>query len=269
MSKFEGKSKARVNTSKLLVGVSSCLLGEAVRYDGGHKAHADINGALTNYFEFRSFCPEVDIGMGIPRQPIRLVRNSQPHRSWSDSPPDVIPYIAVDAAAFDHSPALRDCAAGQRQWHERLCGYIFKQDSPSCGTGRVKIWDGAEAVREGVGIYADRLMKNYPFLPIAQERELEDKDSRENFIQSVTAMGRWHELQNRGFSLDQLLEFHQHYRPILMSRDRCGIRKLERMLAKLSEDNLPQSASAYLIQFMALLKNPASQTLFRGSLAAP
>jgi hypothetical protein len=179
----------------------------------------------------------------------------------SDNAAGGIAYIAVDDAGFDYAPKLRDCAERQRQWHEKLCGYIFKQDSPSCGTGRVRAWGGAEPVRGGVGIYAGSLMRNYPLLPVVQERELEDKKCRQNFIQAVTAMGRWHELQIQGFSTEQLLEFHSHYRPTLMSLDRHLNRRLVKLLANISEDNLAQSAGEYLIQLMALLNKSASLTL--------
>ena len=241
MSEFEGN----VRVTKLTVGVSSCLLGEAVRYDGGHKANSHIMGTLAEYFEFRSLCPEIDIGMGVPRTPIRLARRAS----------HVIRCIATDAAATDYTDALRACADGQRNWHENLCGYIFKKDSPSCGMAGVKVSGGVGSEFDGIGMYADKTMQNFPSLPCEEEDSLADTALRENFIQRVRAMGRWHALHERGISLRSLREFHNRHLGILMRHDRGGCEQLEKILTKTSEDLLPENARNYLIQFMTVLKN--------------
>ena len=244
MSEFEGN----VRVTKLTVGVSSCLLGEAVRYDGGHKANSHIMGTLAEYFEFRSFCPEIDIGLGVPRTPIRLTREASHD----------IRCIATDAAATDYTDytdALRACADGQRNWHQNLCGYIFKQDSPSCGMAGVKVWTGVEPEFDGIGIYADKTMQNFPSLPCEDEGSLGDTDLRENFIQRVLAMGRWHALHERGISLDRLREFHRRHLEILMRHDQGGCEQLGKILTKASDDLLLENARTYLIQFMMVLKN--------------
>ena len=247
MSEFEGN----VRVTKLTVGVSSCLLGEAVRYDGGHKANSHIMGTLAEYFEFRSFCPEIDIGMGVPRTPIRLARQA----------PHVIRCIATDAAATDYTDALRACAEGQRGWHENLCGYIFKKGSPSCGMAGVKVSGGVEPELDGIGVYADKTMQNFPGLPCEEEDSLADTALRENFIQRVLAMGRWHALHVRGISLHRLQEFHNRHLGILMRLDRAGCEQLEKILTKTSEDLLPENARIYLIQFMTVLKNRRAEKI--------
>ncbi|MCH8264545.1 MAG: DUF1722 domain-containing protein [Proteobacteria bacterium] len=240
MSEFE----ENVRVTKLTVGVSSCLLGEAVRYDGGHRANSHIMGTLAEYFEFRSFCPEIDIGLGVPRTPIRLAREAS----------HVIRCIAMDDDATDYTDALRACADGQRNWHQNLCGYIFKQDSPSCGMAGVKVWTGAETEFDGIGMYADKTMQNFPSLPCEEEDSLADTARRENFIQRVLAMGRWHALHERGISLDRLREFHNRHLEILMRHDRGGCEQLGKILTKASEDLLLENASIYLIQFMTVLR---------------
>lgn len=242
--------KPKVEAARLRVGVSSCLLGEAVRFDGGHKAHSYIIETLSEYFEFRSFCPEIDIGMGIPRTPIRLSREHS----------NVIRCVRVDDAAVDYSDVLRDCADRQRHWQQQLCGYIFKKDSPSCGMEGVKVWDGVGTERNGVGVYADKMMKNFPYLPCAEESNLDDSTLQENFIQRVFAMGRWHELCQRGINIDRLWKFHSHHQPMLMSHDQCGYQKLVNILAQLPKDDLQEHAMRYLIQFMAVLKTPGGST---------
>ena len=240
MSEFEENGRV----TKLIVGVSSCLLGEAVRYDGGHRANSHIMGTLAEYFEFRSFCPEIDIGLGVPRTPIRLVREAS----------HVIRCIAMDDDATDYTDALRACADGQRNWHENLCGYIFKKDSPSCGIAGVKVSGGVGPELDGIGVYADKTMQNFPSLPCEEEDSLADTARRENFIQRVLAMGRWHELHGRGISLHRLREFHNQHLDILMRHDRGGCEQLEKLLTKTSEDLLLQNASIYLIQFMTVLR---------------
>ena len=240
MSEFEENGRV----TKLTVGVSSCLLGEAVRYDGGHRANSHIMGTLAEYFEFRSFCPEIDIGLGVPRTPIRLAREAS----------HIIRCIAMDDDATDYTDALRACADGQRNWHENLCGYIFKQDSPSCGMAGVKVSGGVKPELDGIGVYADKTMQNFPSLPCEEEDSLADTARRENFIQRVLAMGRWHELHARGISLHRLREFHNRHLEILMRHDRGGCEQLGKILTKTSEDLLLENASIYLIQFMTVLR---------------
>lgn len=241
MSEFE----ENVRVTKLTVGVSSCLLGEAVRYDGGHRANSYIMGTLAEHFEFRSFCPEIDIGLGVPRTPIRLAREAS----------HVIRCIATDAAATDYTDALRVCADRQRNWHQNLCGYIFKQDSPSCGMAGVKVWTGAETEFDGIGMYADKTMQNFPSLPCEDEGSLGDTDLRENFIQRVLAMGRWHALHERGISLDRLRKFHNRHLEILLRHDQGGCEQLGKILTKASDEFLLENARSYLFQFMTVLKN--------------
>ncbi len=186
---------------KIPVGISSCLLGQRVRYDGGHKSHSYITKTLGEYFEFRPFCPELEIGLGVPRKPIRLARagNNEIH------------CIAADTPAQDLAPALRGCADQQRDSQLQLCGYILKKDSPSCGMERVKIWDEVMPVREGVGIFAAQLMQNLPYLPVEEEGRLGDAILRENFIQRVFAMRRWHLLLAAGLTVAGLIEFHARH----------------------------------------------------------
>ncbi len=105
------------------MGISSCLMGSRVRYDGGHKAHSYIMQTLGKIFDLREFCPELDIGMTVPRTPLKLIR----------TPADLIRCVSVADDGADYTDSLRQCADDQRSWHDNLCGYILKQGSPSCG----------------------------------------------------------------------------------------------------------------------------------------
>lgn len=234
---------------KIPIGISSCLLGQRVRYDGGHKAHSYITQTLGEYFEFRPFCPELEIGLGVPRKPIRLSRAGG----------DGIRCISVDAAEHDFTPALRACADQQRSWQQQLCGYILKKDSPSCGMERVKVWDEVMPIRDGTGIYAGRLMQNFPHLPVEEEGRLGDAILRENFIQRVFALRRWHKMLAQGITVAALINFHARHKLVIMSHDQMQYRALGQLVAQTTRDNLAERADAYLLQFMQALRIRATR----------
>ncbi|MDA0687835.1 MAG: DUF523 and DUF1722 domain-containing protein [Proteobacteria bacterium] len=238
-----------VPVSKIPVGVSSCLLGERVRYDGGHKGHSYITRTLGEYFEFYPFCPELNIGLGIPRKPIRLARSASK---------DVI-CVEINDPEKEYTDKLRDCANEQQAWHSKLCGYILKKDSPSCGMERVKIWDKAMPVREGVGIYAQQMMQNFPYLPVEEEGRMGDAVLRENFIQRVFVMRRWYRLQEEGLTIAALIDFHARHKLIIMSHDQNRYRELGRFVAGITKDTLHENSGQYLLQLMEALKIRATR----------
>ncbi|NQV68899.1 MAG: DUF1722 domain-containing protein [Pseudohongiella sp.] len=229
---------------KIPVGISSCLLGERVRYDGGHKANSYVAETLSNYFEFRKFCPELDIGLGVPRKPIRLTRKNSGR----------IHCISVDDSGRDYTEALTQCADAQQHWHEKLCAYILKSDSPSCGMQGVKICVDTMSIPEGVGVYAAKMMENFPWLPVEEEGRLGDAILRDNFIQRVIVMRRWHQLNERAFNVAGLLEFHARHKLIVMRHDQLSYHRLSELVAATSKDKLQQNASIYLLQLMQALK---------------
>ncbi|MBL4866349.1 MAG: DUF523 domain-containing protein [Pseudomonadales bacterium] len=127
------------------IGVSSCLLGEKVRYDGGHKQNAYIIQTLGKYFEFKSFCPEMSIGLGVPRETLRIIETSSGHRC-----------VRVIDSSFDVTDQLTQLADEQRHWPSGLCGYVFKKGSPSCGIGGGKLYRGEHISLDAVGVFAKR-----------------------------------------------------------------------------------------------------------------
>lgn len=235
--------------NKIPVGISSCLLGEKVRFDGGHKNNSYVGKTLGQYFDLQAFCPELDIGLGIPRKPIRLSRKDS----------DVIRCIPVDNPEPDFTDALTKSANDKKQWHSNLCGYILKKDSPSCGMERVKIWGDVMPIREGVGIYAGKLMENFPYLPVEEEGRLGDAVLRENFIQRVFVMRRWFELKEQGMKLNDLLNFHAQHKLIIMSHNQNNNRELGQLLAAARKDNVLEVAEEYLLKLMRTLKIPATR----------
>lgn len=232
--------------SNIKIGISSCLLGENVRFDSGHKKNAYITGILNNYFEFTPFCPEVSIGLGIPRETIRLV-----------SVDDEVRCVGTKSADLDVTEKLYQSADDQKHWHVDLSGYILKKDSPSCGMERVKLYKGIEkgtmAEKVGVGLYAKRLMENYPHLPVEEEGRLADSRLRENFIQRVYVYARWQAMAKEGFTLAGLQHFHAQHKYIFMSHNQNLGRSLGAALAN-NEQAIEAIAEQYLANMMDLLK---------------
>jgi uncharacterized protein YbgA (DUF1722 family)/uncharacterized protein YbbK (DUF523 family) len=237
-----------MQSSKMVVGISSCLLGEEVRFDGGHKRNDYIIRSLGEFFEFRAFCPEVEIGLGTPREPIRLVESDGAIRCVGVKNPDL-----------DVTDRLRESAQQQRDWHAALCGYILKKDSPSCGMERVKIYRTTMPVREGIGIYAAELQRAFPHLPIEEEGRLGDPVLRENFIQRVFVYARWRREVEASPTLDRLTRFHARHKYTLMSHNQHANRILGRTLAEASKAELDTLVPTYLAEMMRILKIRATR----------
>ena len=166
------------NPKKIPIGISSCLLGELVRFDGGHKYDPLINMQLADLFEFRPCCPEVAIGLGVPREPIQLVRAGQDIRVRGVNNPNI-----------DVTRKLEDYGNRIAREFADICGYIFKARSPSCGMEKVATWtqQGRQAESDGTGAFAAALIRAHPDLPVTDETRLQDPALREQFIESVFA----------------------------------------------------------------------------------
>jgi len=235
--------------TKIPVGISSCLLGHEVRYDGAHKYHSYIERTLGQYFEFRAFCPEVEAGLGIPRPCVQLRETS----------PGVIRCVGVKDHGFDVTERLEQASAKQADWLAELCGYILKKDSPSCGMERVKVYKNDIPARCGTGIFAGFIQRRFPYLPIEEEGRLGDPALRENFIQRVFVLRRWRELTEAGLGVHALMSFHSRHKLIAMSHDQNQARALGRLVADANAANLTEIADAYLAALMACLKVVATR----------
>ena len=234
--------------SMIKVGISSCLLGERVRFDSGHKRNDYVTGVLQDYFEFVPFCPEVEIGLGIPREAIRLIAVGEEVRCVGTKNPEL-----------DVTQALDDIADKQGAWQEQLCGYILKKDSPSCGMERVKVYSNGLPTRNGVGIYAKRLLQKYPSLPVEEEGRLQDARLRENFIQRVFIYARWQSMLCEGLSLGKLQAFHAQHKYLLMSHNQVEAKALGGMLAEANKATLDALVPRYLERMMVALKTIATR----------
>ncbi|MGR8935588.1 MAG: YbgA family protein [Gammaproteobacteria bacterium] len=235
--------------SKIPIGISSCLLGENVRYDGGHKRDAYIVGTLSDYFEFHPFCPEMAIGLGAPRPPLHLVADNGGVRC-----------VGVKDPEQEVTDRLRSYADLMQNRHADLCGYILKKDSPSCGMERVKVYDAQGMPhRNGTGIYAQQMMLNNPLLPVEEEGRLGDPALRENFIERVFVLRRWKMLQAGGLTPHALIAFHARHKLIAMAHDQNRSRELGRLLAGVGDRNLQKIAGEYIACLMQTLRIVATR----------
>lgn len=233
------------------VGISQCLLGSGVRYDGGHKHDHYITGTLGKYFEFVAVCPELAIGLGVPREPIRLVGTAKTPRA-----------VGVRNEALDVTDKLQLYGEQQARQLAHLCGYIFKRASPSCGMERVKIYDkSGMPSKSGSGIYARAFMDSQPLIPCEEEGRLGDPVLRENFIQRVFVLHRWRELNATRLSAGKLVEFHSRHKYIIMAHSPRAYQKLGRLVATAGQNRIREVADSYILELMQVLKQIATRKL--------
>lgn len=236
------------------LGISSCLLGNAVRFDSGHKHNAYITQSLGEYFEFVPVCPEVAAGLGIPRPPIHLVKQQGEIRLLHVKNHQVDVTAALQAAS-DHLLAEPKLA--------QLSGFILKKDSPSCGMERVKVYPefatGQAPERSGIGLFAASLQKTFPNLPVEEEGRLCDPILRENFIGRVFVYQRWQTLLQATLTAHTLLQFHADHKYLIMAHDQAGLRSLGQLLAQAGKVDLSQLHAQYIQTLMQILSKCASR----------
>ncbi|MEA2693739.1 MAG: hypothetical protein QOJ16_3126 [Acidobacteriota bacterium] len=236
---------------KLRLGVSACLLGEEVRYNGGHKRDRFLTDVLGPYVEWVPVCPEVEIGLGTPRPAIRLVRIGGETR-----------LVAPETGA-DHTVAMREYSA--RRVAELvaldLAGYVLKRDSPSCGMERVKLYpENGVPSKDGQGIFAEALLRLFPALPVEEEGRLNDPALRESFVARIFAYDRFRRAERAGWTRAALTRFHEQHKFLLMARNQAGMRRLGRLLGEAGRD-VPAAdlARDYLTGMTAVLSRPATR----------
>jgi uncharacterized protein YbgA (DUF1722 family)/uncharacterized protein YbbK (DUF523 family) len=231
------------------LGVSACLLGAKVRFDGGHKRNRFVMEELGAHFEFVPFCPEVAIGMGTPRPTIRLVGDVQAPRAVGSKDPDL-----------DVTDALRNYSADTSSRMDGLSGFVFKKDSPTCGMERVKVYgDKGMPSPEGTGIFARAVREANPLLPVEEEGRLNDPVLRENFISRVLVYARWQALRRQGLCKHGLIEFHASHKLLLLAHSPAVYRELGRMLAHLDGAGLDALADRYIARLMEAMKTRATR----------
>jgi uncharacterized protein YbgA (DUF1722 family)/uncharacterized protein YbbK (DUF523 family) len=232
------------------IGISQCLLGDKVRFDGGHKQSRFCTDTLGKFVNFVPVCPEMGAGMGTPREAIRLVDREE-----------LGVRVEGNRTGDDYTEALTQFSERAVERLSHLGGYILLGKSPSCGMERVKVYrtNGHLSDVRRSGVFAEKLLERYPSLPVEEVGRLNDPILRESFLTRVFAYSTWQQIQQEGMTPGKLIEFHTQYKPILMAHNQQGYRDLGAWLAGVDKDNIEQKAEQYLPKFMEILKQPASR----------
>ncbi len=207
---------------KIKIGISSCLLGYNVRYDGGHKLDRFLRDTLGAYMEYVPVCPEVEYGLGIPRESLRLVGDP------------ASPRLMTMKTQRDHTDGMLRWARKRviQLRKEDLCGFVFKSDSPSSGMERVKVYaEGGMPLKEGTGLFARIFMEHFPLIPVEEEGRLHDPKLRENFIERIFTLRRWRKALEGGKSRGNLVDFHTRNKLLILSHSPKHYREMGKLVA--------------------------------------
>jgi uncharacterized protein YbgA (DUF1722 family)/uncharacterized protein YbbK (DUF523 family) len=231
------------------IGISSCLLGQPVRYDGGHKRDRFLTDVLGRFVEWMPVCPEVEVGMGVPRPTLRLVRSADDVR------------MVAERSGEDHTRAMHSFARKRVAALRKLdlAGYVLKKDSPSCGMERVRVYgEKGMPEKKGRGLFAQALLEAIPQLPIEEEGRLYDPLLRENFIERVFAYRRLRDLFRGRWSVGSLVAFHTAHKLQLMSHEPQAYPRLGRLVGEAKGMDRGELRSRYADGFMSALARRAT-----------
>jgi uncharacterized protein YbgA (DUF1722 family)/uncharacterized protein YbbK (DUF523 family) len=238
-------------SNKLRLGVSACLLGQEVRYDGQHKRNAFLTDVLGPFVEWVPVCPELEVGMGVPREPVRLVGPSDQ------------PRMVAERSGADWTERMRALAEERVAALAKagLDGFATKKGSPSCGMERVRVWSGKGGPprRDGRGLFAQVLMERMPLLPVEEEGRLEDPALRESFIERIFAYARWKAACAAGLTRGALVAFHTAHKLTLLAHSPAAYRQLGQVVANPGKSPPRKLAEAYGAAFMEALRIPATR----------
>lgn len=237
------KSAPEKTNTTFKIGVSSCLLGNKVRFDKGHKHDKYITGTLGNYFDFYAVCPEVECGLPIPRESMKLVGQANETS------------LVGNKTGTDYTDQLQSWAHQKMEQLEAedLSGFIFKAQSPSSGMSRVKVYDrNGVPQANGVGIFASVFMKHFPLIPVEEEGRLHDPVLRENFIENVFVYKRWRDLL-KDFTVHKLVRFHTSHKYLLLGHSQKNYRVLGRLISQAGLIDQAQLIGEYQVLLMHMM----------------
>ena len=241
--------------NKIKIGVSSCLIGEKVRWNGDHKQNHFVREVLEKYFDYVSICPEMEIGMGVPRETVALYGNPKKlsmisKKSQTDWTKPMESYIK------NRIPSLKDAD---------LCGYIFKSKSPSCGLGGVPVYAnfGSQKVQHVAGMFAKAFINKFPLIPTEDEGRLNDSKIRENFIVRVFSFSRLQNFFKKRFLIGDLVHFHTRHKFLLLAHSRKHYDLLGQLVAKsksLSEEAIKERYGEVFMKALFYKSTPKKNT---------
>lgn len=236
---------------KIKIGISSCLFGNAVRYDGSSSRDSFLMNTLDQYVSYVPVCPEVECGMSIPREPVRLVGN-----------PDT-PRLVTTRTGIDHTDRMLSWAHKRvaELEDENLCGFIFKKNSPSSGMERVKVYvdDAGMPVKKGVGMFARAFMEHFPLLPVEEDGRLCDIHLRDNFVERIFALKRWRDLRDGERNRGSLIAFHTAHKLLIMSHSIRHYQLMGKVVARARELPLRDLYAQYESLLLEALKLMATR----------
>jgi uncharacterized protein YbgA (DUF1722 family)/uncharacterized protein YbbK (DUF523 family) len=228
----------------LRLGISRCLLGDEVRFDGGHKQNEFLKEVLGRYVEWVPVCPEVEAGLGTPREAMRLVDDVQK------------PRLMTIKSGTDHTRALEAMSTNRIEQLKDmdLSGYVFKKGSPSCGIERVRVYNEHGVVnRKGVGLFAQAFIKRFPLIPVEEEGRLCEPALRENFIERIFCYRRWQDLVQREITRQALVQFHTIHKYLLLAHHPQQYEVLGRLVGEAHHLRPKELAHRYGELFMKVL----------------
>ena len=234
-----------MSNNQIKVGISSCLLGDEVRFNGGHTQSKYCTNVLSRYFEFIKYCPEVSAGFSTPRPTMRLYGN-----------PTAPKLVIKGHENQDLSDKLIEPSKKHLEKTNDLCGYILMKKSPSCGMFRVKVYQQNGHAHQTMrnGLFAELLMQTYPALPVEEEGRLNDKALRENFIMRVYAYSNFMKYVQNSEKYGDIIKFHSRYKYMLMAHSQQEYRYLGKLLANSHNQNYEEIKTEYLSRFMRAIQ---------------
>lgn len=237
-----------VDKKDLHIGVSACLIGDKVRFDASNKPSTFCIKEFGKYVTYKAYCPEVAIGLPVPRATIRQIKKD-----------DLITVSRPDGTG-DVTDALAAYGKKVASMISNLSGYVFCAKSPTCGMERVKVYspNGNSLVSDGIGVFTKEIMQANPLLPCEENGRLNDPIIRENFVARVYAYKHWQNMEASGLSKHKLTTFHSQYKYTVMSHDLVAYKKLGRLLAR-ADLTLDEMASQYISGLMSALKVKATR----------
>lgn len=241
-------------TAQVKIGISSCLLGNHVRYDGGHKLDRFLTDTLGAFVEYVPVCPEAECGLGIPREAMRLEGDIED------------PRLMTVKTKKDITKKMKQWSKGRVKELEKedLCGFIFKSRSPSSGMERVKVYnEKGMPVQKGTGLFAKEFMNRFPLIPAEDEGRLHDPGLRENFIERIFALKRWRDITRGKNTAGKLVKFHTENKLLLFSHSEKHYREMGRAVAGAGENNIEEVFAAYertMLDALKLRATPGKQT---------
>lgn len=233
---------------KARLGISACLMGAEVRHNGGHKLSRLCTQELARHFDFQPVCPELAIGLPVPRETIRLVGDARQPRAVKTRDPDQDLTEALTAHGLHMAEQMRG-----------INGFIFMQQSPSCGLERVKVHQPGRPPEPGRGIFAAAFCAAHPDLPVEEEGRLHDPVLRDNFITRVYIHAQWQQLLAKGLSRAALTAFHARSKYLLMATDPVSYKRLGRLLGDMARHDLDSLAPRYFSELMRALGQRATR----------